>query len=202
MMRIPMLTIWAEVCVGEWVWGTFLLKWQASQRIADPYIFVVLGRPSQRCTFFVSSVTCNCPPCQPSTHMAMDGEQDPGLPTQSIWDIPFEDLVFKETIGKGSFGSVFKGNYLGVDVAIKKIEKADDPEYLKYIDREVSMLQYVLVTFLLFPCMLLWLQPCFLLLFLILYLFRSIRHPFIVQFSGMAVVGFHNMIISEIDRWC
>lgn len=73
----------------------------------------------------------------------MDGEQDPGLPTQSIWDIPFEDLVFKETIGKGSFGSVFKGNYLGVDVAIKKIEKADDPEYLKYIDREVSMLQYV-----------------------------------------------------------
>lgn len=73
----------------------------------------------------------------------MEGEQDPGLPTQSIWDIPFEDLVFKETIGKGSFGSVFKGNYLGVDVAIKKIEKADDPEYLKYIDREVSMLQYV-----------------------------------------------------------
>ena len=51
--------------------------------------------------------------------------------------------MFKETIGKGSFGSVFKGNYLGVDVAIKKIEKADDPEYLKYIDREVSMLQYV-----------------------------------------------------------
>lgn len=78
----------------------------------------------------------------------MDGEeqqQDPGLPTQSIWDIPFEDLQFKETIGKGSFGSVFKGSYLGVDVAIKKIEKADDPEYLKYIDREVSMLQYVFV---------------------------------------------------------
>lgn len=93
-------------------------------------------------------------------------EQDPGLPTQSIWDIPFEDLVFKETIGKGSFGSVFKGNYLGVDVAIKKIEKADDPEYLKYIDREVSMLQ-------------------------------SIRHPFIVQFSGICVHSSGLFIITE-----
>jgi len=96
----------------------------------------------------------------------MEGEQDPGLPTQSIWDIPFEDLVFKETIGKGSFGSVFKGNYLGVDVAIKKIEKADDPEYLKYIDREVSMLQ-------------------------------SIRHPFIVQFSGICVHSTGLYIITE-----
>lgn len=97
----------------------------------------------------------------------MDGvEQDPGLPTQSIWDIPFEDLIFKETIGKGSFGSVFKGNYLGVDVAIKKIEKADDPEYLKYIDREVSMLQ-------------------------------SIRHPFIVQFSGICVHSTGLYIITE-----
>eukprot|EP00026_Physarum_polycephalum_P002572 Phypoly_transcript_02579.p1 GENE.Phypoly_transcript_02579~~Phypoly_transcript_02579.p1 ORF type:complete len:852 (-),score=144.64 Phypoly_transcript_02579:66-2621(-) len=95
-----------------------------------------------------------------------EGEQDPGLPTQSIWDIPFEDLVFKETIGKGSFGSVFKGNYLGVDVAIKKIEKADDPEYLKYIDREVSMLQ-------------------------------SIRHPFIVQFSGICVHSTGLYIITE-----
>lgn len=95
-----------------------------------------------------------------------DGEQDPGLPTQSIWDIPFEDLVFKETIGKGSFGSVYKGNYLGVDVAIKKIEKADDPEYLKYIDREVSMLQ-------------------------------SIRHPCIVQFSGICVHSTGLYIITE-----
>jgi len=98
--------------------------------------------------------------------MSAEGEQDPGLPTQSIWDIPFEDLVFKETIGKGSFGSVFKGNYLGVDVAIKKIEKADDPEYLKYIDREVSMLQ-------------------------------SIRHPFIVQFSGICVHSTGLYIITE-----
>lgn len=95
-----------------------------------------------------------------------EGEQDPGLPTQSIWDIPFDDLVFKETIGKGSFGSVYRGNYLGVDVAIKKIEKADDPEYLKYIDREVSMLQ-------------------------------SIRHPFIVQFSGICVHSTGLYIITE-----
>ncbi|GAM19016.1 hypothetical protein SAMD00019534_021910 [Acytostelium subglobosum LB1] len=91
---------------------------------------------------------------------------DPGLPTQAIWDIPFENLEFKERIGKGSFGSVFKGNYLGLDVAIKKIEKADDPEYLKYIDREVSMLQ-------------------------------SLRHPFIVQFSGICVHSSGLYIITE-----
>ncbi|EGG17042.1 RasGEF domain-containing protein [Cavenderia fasciculata] len=93
-------------------------------------------------------------------------EQDPGLPTQAIWDIPFESLEFKERIGKGSFGSVFKGVYLGLDVAIKKIEKADDPEYLKYIDREVSMLQ-------------------------------SLRHPFIVQFSGICVHSTGLYIITE-----
>eukprot|EP01132_Coremiostelium_polycephalum_P007891 gene7891-9710_t len=91
---------------------------------------------------------------------------DPGLPTQAIWDIPFENLEFKERIGKGSFGSVFKGSYLGLDVAIKKIEKADDPEYLKYIDREVSMLQ-------------------------------SLRHPFIVQFSGICVHSTGLYIVTE-----
>eukprot|EP01133_Synstelium_polycarpum_P018261 gene18261-21853_t len=96
----------------------------------------------------------------------MADQSDPGLPTQAIWDIPFENLEFKERIGKGSFGSVFKGSYLGLDVAIKKIEKADDPEYLKYIDREVSMLQ-------------------------------SLRHPFIVQFSGICVHTTGLYIITE-----
>ncbi|EGC35032.1 hypothetical protein DICPUDRAFT_152685 [Dictyostelium purpureum] len=93
-------------------------------------------------------------------------EADPGLPTQAIWDIPFENLEFHERIGKGSFGSVFKGSYLGLDVAIKKIEKADDPEYLKYIDREVSMLQ-------------------------------SLRHPFIVNFSGICVHSTGLYIVTE-----
>ncbi|GAM20023.1 hypothetical protein SAMD00019534_031980 [Acytostelium subglobosum LB1] len=96
----------------------------------------------------------------------MSDQTDPGLPTQSIWDIPFENLEFKERIGKGSFGSVFRGTYLGLDVAIKKIEKADDPEYLKYIDREVSMLQ-------------------------------SLRHPFIVQFSGICVNTSGLYIVTE-----
>ncbi|KAM9987110.1 hypothetical protein ACTFIY_011535 [Dictyostelium cf. discoideum] len=93
-------------------------------------------------------------------------EADPGLPTQAIWDIPFESLEFNEKIGKGSFGSVFRGCYLGLDVAIKKIEKADDPEYLKYIDREVSMLQ-------------------------------SLRHPFIVNFSGICVHSSGLYIVTE-----
>ncbi|EFA75400.1 RasGEF domain-containing protein [Heterostelium album PN500] len=96
----------------------------------------------------------------------MAEQTDPGLPTQAIWDIPFENLEFKERIGKGSFGSVFRGLYLGLEVAIKKIEKADDPEYLKYIDREVSMLQ-------------------------------SLRHPFIVQFSGICVHSTGLYIITE-----
>ena len=44
---------------------------------------------------------------------------------------------------QGSFGRLFKGDYLGVDVAIKNLFMTDDAEEdAKYLAREISALKY------------------------------------------------------------
>eukprot|EP01088_Endostelium_zonatum_P006411 TRINITY_DN18536_c0_g1_i1.p1 TRINITY_DN18536_c0_g1~~TRINITY_DN18536_c0_g1_i1.p1 ORF type:complete len:450 (-),score=102.93 TRINITY_DN18536_c0_g1_i1:96-1412(-) len=90
---------------------------------------------------------------------------------QDAWYIKYEDLVFEKEIGRGAFGAVFKGNYLGTDVAIKKVfELEDDPDAMIYIEREVNVLQ-------------------------------GMRHPNIVQFMGICndpQEGLH--IITEFVR--
>jgi hypothetical protein len=42
-----------------------------------------------------------------------------GLPDDDIWNIDYSELEFTKELARGSFGKVFKGTYLGVDVAIK-----------------------------------------------------------------------------------
>ncbi len=37
------------------------------------------------------------------------------------WNVSYDDLVFGKEIGKGGFGSVFQGEYLGTPVAIKRL---------------------------------------------------------------------------------
>eukprot|EP01132_Coremiostelium_polycephalum_P008403 gene8403-10319_t len=66
-----------------------------------------------------------------------------GLPNSTLWNIDYEDLVFKEVIGKGNFGCVYRGSYLGVEVAIKQIPSFDDPDYCKYTEREIKALRYI-----------------------------------------------------------
>jgi LIM domain kinase 1 len=44
-------------------------------------------------------------------------------------------------IARGSFGKVYRGTFLGVDVAIKQILRHNDPAYMKYIEREISVLK-------------------------------------------------------------
>jgi len=56
------------------------------------------------------------------------------------WKVNFEDLDFGERIGKGNFGEVYKGSYLGTDVAIKKLFFVDDDFMQKYIEREMDTL--------------------------------------------------------------
>eukprot|EP00005_Dracoamoeba_jomungandri_P005534 CAMPEP_0174260794 /NCGR_PEP_ID=MMETSP0439-20130205/10559_1 /TAXON_ID=0 /ORGANISM="Stereomyxa ramosa, Strain Chinc5" /LENGTH=291 /DNA_ID=CAMNT_0015345123 /DNA_START=47 /DNA_END=922 /DNA_ORIENTATION=- len=56
------------------------------------------------------------------------------------WKIPFEELEFVTMIGKGNFGEVWKGGYLGADVAIKKLFFVDDDFMHKYIEREMDTL--------------------------------------------------------------
>eukprot|EP01133_Synstelium_polycarpum_P003691 gene3691-4252_t len=66
-----------------------------------------------------------------------------GLPNSRLWNIDYEELVFKEQIGKGNFGNVYRGSYLGAEVAIKQIPEFDDPDYAKYTEREVKALRYI-----------------------------------------------------------
>lgn len=56
------------------------------------------------------------------------------------WKIPFQELEFGERIGKGNFGEVYKGTYLGTDVAIKRLFFVDDDFMQKYIEREMDTL--------------------------------------------------------------
>eukprot|EP01116_Phalansterium_solitarium_P013293 TRINITY_DN3062_c0_g1_i1.p1 TRINITY_DN3062_c0_g1~~TRINITY_DN3062_c0_g1_i1.p1 ORF type:complete len:730 (-),score=188.67 TRINITY_DN3062_c0_g1_i1:198-2387(-) len=64
-----------------------------------------------------------------------------GLPDEAIWNIQMDELVFEKEIATGSFGKVYRGTYLGVDVAIKQILRHNDPAYMKYIEREICVLK-------------------------------------------------------------
>jgi len=57
------------------------------------------------------------------------------------WKVEFSDLELEEKIGHGNFGEVWKGKYLGLDVAIKKLFFVDDDFMQKYIEREMDTLR-------------------------------------------------------------
>jgi len=58
----------------------------------------------------------------------------------SQWKIDVKDLVFKTRVGKGNFGEVYDGDYLGTRVAIKKLYFVNDEMMQKYIEREMDTL--------------------------------------------------------------
>lgn len=55
------------------------------------------------------------------------------------WDIPFDELNMGELIGKGRFGTVFRGNWHG-DVAIKVLNMnyMDDDKTFEVFKQEVT----------------------------------------------------------------
>jgi len=57
------------------------------------------------------------------------------------WKVSFQDMELIERIGKGNFGEVWKGKYLGLEVAIKKLFFVDDDFMQKYIEREMDTLR-------------------------------------------------------------
>ncbi|KAJ9092500.1 hypothetical protein QFC19_008713 [Naganishia cerealis] len=55
--------------------------------------------------------------------------------------IPFEDIEWGETLGSGSFGCVYKGSYLGIDIALKEILPSNEYDVRKYFLREHTIMR-------------------------------------------------------------
>ncbi|GAA5989847.1 hypothetical protein JCM10908_002345 [Rhodotorula pacifica] len=82
----------------------------------------------------------------PATPASQDrpAAREEGQPPDRFDRIRYEDLSDEESwlrIGKGSFGSVYKGEYLGIEVAIKEVLPSTEYDVEKYMAREIALMQ-------------------------------------------------------------
>lgn len=82
-------------------------------------------------------------PAQMSSSPPLSTFQMPN--SDEVWIVNYEDLDFHEEVGSGQFGRVFKADYFGATVGVKKISKdpGQDKIMIKFIQREIEILKYV-----------------------------------------------------------
>ncbi|TFK20451.1 TKL/LISK/LISK-DD1 protein kinase [Coprinopsis marcescibilis] len=66
----------------------------------------------------------------------------PNMHSDAFDVIPYEDIKGDwKKLGSGSFGNVYKANYLGIDVAIKEVLPSNDYDVSKYFEREWRLMK-------------------------------------------------------------
>lgn len=60
----------------------------------------------------------------------------------NFFNIDFNDLEDMVEFGGGNFGEIFKGNFFGTEVAVKRLLDVDDEDMHKYIEREMMTLRF------------------------------------------------------------
>lgn len=103
-------------------------------------------------------------------------------------EIPFKDIQLGHKVGEGGFGCVYKANWRGSPVAVKKLIKEVTNANLLEFKKELQTLMYVIIIIINGEIINL----------IINLIIRKLRHPNIVLFMGACTIPPHFAFVTGI----